>query len=212
MACPALDAQQLNRPAPGLFLPVFEWKGCQGHARKPHAERSRHGEHRTGEDVGEAEPLMPLERPKPLVWGAVKEAKRPAACIPDDRGRLAPLAGEGRGGVVRRVKFASPVESTTLFTNSKTDSARQILQTLPKAHRAVFSSSPALAYAFALESASCGLCAPLKPVSCGDACTLLPDKPVFRTLELHEPFRHGAHTRRAERAADLSAGRDLSRS
>ena len=57
------------------------------------------GEHRTGEDVGEAEPLMPLERPKPLVWGAVKEAKRPAACTPDDRGRLAPLAGEGRGGV-----------------------------------------------------------------------------------------------------------------
>ena len=40
---------------------------------------------------------MPLERPKPLVWGAVKEAKRPAACTPDDRGRLAPLAGEGRG-------------------------------------------------------------------------------------------------------------------
>ena len=89
-----------TRPAP----PVFEWKGCQGHARKPHAERSPQGEHRTGEDVGEAAPLMPLERPKPSVWGAVKEAKRPAACIPDDRGRLAPLAGEGRGGVVRRSK------------------------------------------------------------------------------------------------------------
>ena len=69
------------------------------------------GEHRTGEDVGEAAPLMPLERPKPLVWGAVKEAKRPAACIPDDRGRLAPLAGEGRGGVVRRTKTAFPLES-----------------------------------------------------------------------------------------------------
>jgi len=65
--------------------------------------------------VGEAEPLMLVERPKPLVWGAVKEAKRPAACIPDDRGRLAPLAGEGRGGVVRRVKFAPSVESTGAF-------------------------------------------------------------------------------------------------
>ena len=82
---------------PSLAAPVFKWKGCQGRARKPHAERSRYGEHRTGEDVGEAEPLIALERPKPLVWGAVKEAKRPAACIPDDRGRLAPLAGEGRG-------------------------------------------------------------------------------------------------------------------
>ncbi len=34
----------------------------------------------------------------------------------------------------------------------------------------------------------------------------------LRPLDHHEPFRHGAHTRRAERAADLSAGRDLSRS
>ena len=71
--------------------------------------------------MGEAEPLMPLERPKPLVWGAVKEAKRPAACIPDDRGRLAPLAGEGRGGVVRRVKWACFVENLSFF-----DFARQI--------------------------------------------------------------------------------------
>lgn len=47
----------------------------------------------------QARPLMPLERPKPLVWGAVKEAKRPAGCTPDDRGRLAPfpLGREGRG-------------------------------------------------------------------------------------------------------------------
>lgn len=47
----------------------------------------------------QARPLMPLERPKPLVWGAVKEAKRPAGCTPDDRGRLAPFppGREGRG-------------------------------------------------------------------------------------------------------------------
>lgn len=32
--------------------------------------------------------------------GVDKEAKRPLAATPDDRGRLAPLAGEGRGGVV----------------------------------------------------------------------------------------------------------------
>ena len=84
-------------------------------ARPEAARGTERSEYRTGEDVGEAAPLMPLERPKPLVWGAVKEAKRPAACIPDDRGRLAPLAGEGRGGVVRRVKFTPPVESTKLY-------------------------------------------------------------------------------------------------
>ena len=120
---------------PSLAAPVFEWKGCQGHARKPHAERSRHGEHRTGEDVGEAAPLMPLERPKPLVWGAVKEAKRPAACIPDDRWRIAPLAGEGRGGVVRRVKS---------FT---------------KRPQSLFSARPALGCALTLKSEPCGFCA-----------------------------------------------------
>ena len=90
-------------------------------ARPEAARGTERSEYRTGEDVGEAEPLMPLERPKPLVWGAVKEAKRPAACIPDDRGRLAPLAGEGRGGVVRRVKLACFVENLSFF-----DFARQI--------------------------------------------------------------------------------------
>ena len=84
-------------------------------ARPEAARGTERSEYRTGEDVGEAAPLMPLERPKPLVWGAVKEAKRPAACIPDDRGRLAPLAGEGRGGVVRRVKLACFVENLSFF-------------------------------------------------------------------------------------------------
>ena len=80
-------------------------------ARPEAARGTQRSEYRTGEDVGEAEPLMPLERPKPLVWGAVKEAKRPAACTPDDRGRLAPLAGEGRGGVVRRVKWPASLKT-----------------------------------------------------------------------------------------------------
>ena len=54
----------------------------------------------TGRDgEGEARPLMPLERPKPQVMGADKEAKRPAGCTLDDRGRLAPFppGREGRG-------------------------------------------------------------------------------------------------------------------
>ena len=47
---------------------------------------------------------------------------------------------------------------------------------------------------------------PMPPVFGTVLACLLPDKPVFRPLDHHEPFRHGAHTRRAERAADLSAG------
>ena len=93
----------------------MSWLEAVSRARPEAARGTQRSEYRTGEDVGEAEPLMPLERPKPLVWGAVKEAKRPAACIPDDRGRLAPLAGEGRGGVVRRVKLACFVENLSFF-------------------------------------------------------------------------------------------------
>lgn len=51
-----------------FWLRLFEWKGCQGHARKPHAERRAKPEHRTGEDVGEAEPLTHLERPTLQSW------------------------------------------------------------------------------------------------------------------------------------------------
>jgi len=56
------------RPAMAVWLRLFEWKGCQGHARKPHAERRAKPEHRTGEDVGEAEPLTHLERPTLQSW------------------------------------------------------------------------------------------------------------------------------------------------
>ena len=47
----------------------------------------------------QARPLTHLERPKPQVMGADKEAKRPAGCTLDDRGRLAPFppGREGRG-------------------------------------------------------------------------------------------------------------------
>ena len=76
---PGRERKTCNLPRAG---PVFEWKGCQGHARKPHAERSRHGEHRTGEDVGAAAPLMPLERPKPPVWGAVEGSEAPRRLHP----------------------------------------------------------------------------------------------------------------------------------
>ena len=127
-------------------------------ARPEAARGTERSEYRTGEDVGEAEPLMPLERPKPLVWGAVKEAKRPAACIPDDRGRLAPLAGEGRGGVVRRVKFVHPLKVRRFFGFQDRFSASNP-QTSPKARRAVFPACPALGCALTLKSASFGLCA-----------------------------------------------------
>lgn len=44
------------RPAVAVWLRLFEWKGCQGLHRKPHAERRAKPEHRTGEDAGEANP------------------------------------------------------------------------------------------------------------------------------------------------------------
>ena len=108
---PALDA---------AGFPVLKWKvgqGSESRLARPAAEGEDTG--RDGE--GEARPLTHLERPKPQVMGADKEAKRPAGCTLDDRWRIAPLAGEGRGGVVRRVK--RPV---SLKTRSFFDSVRQI--------------------------------------------------------------------------------------
>ncbi len=75
---PAL-VQGAASPSSALFSSGRGVKGTPGSRTRSAA---RQGEHRTGEDVGEAEPLTPLERPKPLVWGAVKEAKRPRRLHP----------------------------------------------------------------------------------------------------------------------------------
>ena len=63
----------------------------------------------TGRDgEGEARPLTPLERPTLTGRGQEKQAKRRAACTPDDRGRLAPLpSGKGRGGWERVAHLGS---------------------------------------------------------------------------------------------------------
>ena len=61
-----------------------------------------------GDPLAGGQPFMldALERPYALVWGAVQGTAR--HCFPDDRGRLAPLAGEGRGGVVRGGVLLTP--------------------------------------------------------------------------------------------------------
>lgn len=55
------------------------------------------GEHRTGEDVGEAEPLTPVEPPNAPGWGAGKKAEGRPSCTPATW-RTAPLASRARGG------------------------------------------------------------------------------------------------------------------
>ena len=92
---------------PSLAAPVFKWKGCQGHARKPHAERSRHGEHRTGEDVGEAEPLMLMEAAKPIGKG-VGQGHRPQRLPPQSVGQE-PTRVASRRGLPKRSAEGFPL-------------------------------------------------------------------------------------------------------
>ena len=69
----------------------------QGLHRKPQRSAAE-GEHRTGEDAGRSRTLDRTQAEYASVWGQVEGKAR--RLLPDDRGRLAPLAGEGRGGVV----------------------------------------------------------------------------------------------------------------
>ena len=102
----------------------------------------------------QARPLTHLERPKPQVMGADKEAKRPAGCTLDDRGRLAPFppGREGRGDGWRARNAPSLPLELLLLPKSKTNSACNALQgpqtkTLP----------PPLAYLLNASPAACAL-------------------------------------------------------
>ncbi|MBO1367274.1 hypothetical protein BVH65_15110 [Vibrio cholerae] len=65
-------------------------------------------EHRASQGVGAAHseartrPLYLSEVTTRYEAGEREVGRRPNTRTPDDRGRLAPLAGEGRGGVVER--------------------------------------------------------------------------------------------------------------
>ena len=141
---PALDA---------AGFPVLKWKvgqGSESRLARPAAEGEDTG--RDGE--GEARPLMSLERPKPQVMGADKEAKRPAGCTLDDRWRIAPFppGREGRGDGWRARNAPSLPLELLLLLKSKTNSACNALQgpqtkTLP----------PPLAYLLNASPAACAL-------------------------------------------------------
>ena len=98
----------------------------------------------------QARPLTHLERPKPQVMGADKEAKRPAGCTLDDRGRLAPFppGREGRGDGWRARNAPSLLE-LLLLPKSKTNLACNALQgpqtkTLPLPLAYLLNASPAV--------------------------------------------------------------------
>ncbi len=126
----------------------------------------------------QARPLMPLERPKPLVWGADKEAKRPAGCTPDDRGRLAPfpLAGRAGGWVVGAASAFLPLDghrpawgavcpfchaAAPLAYASKTVSA--FVESSRKRRRRVLSDSPCLTLQTCRKTPLWPSCAPWWP-------------------------------------------------
>ena len=68
--------------SPGLAgRPGFQVEGVS-RARPEAARGTERSEYRTGEDVGEAEPLMPLERPKPQGKGAGEASEAPRILHP----------------------------------------------------------------------------------------------------------------------------------
>ena len=61
---------------------VTRGDGLASRARARPQAAARSAAEGPGEDVGEAEPLIPLERPKPLVWGAVEGSEAPRRLHP----------------------------------------------------------------------------------------------------------------------------------